>query len=98
MITKEVVYPSGETRILFWCSGCQCNHQIRSKSATDKNQDCWGFNGNFDKPTFTPSVLTEGGSRNIRCHIFVNDGVINYLNDCGHDLRGMVPMVDIPNI
>lgn len=39
-------------RVLFRCPGCQDNHQIRVGT--------WGFNGDLERPTFTPSVLVGG--------------------------------------
>jgi hypothetical protein len=39
----------------FWCPGCESMH------AVDVNPGGWGFNGNYDKPTFTPSVLVTSG-------------------------------------
>ncbi len=42
-------------RMAFWCPGCDEAHAIRIGS------DGWGFNGDFDKPTFTPSILVRRG-------------------------------------
>ena len=42
-------------RAAFWCPGCKEYHGIRIEGA-----GAWGFNGNYDAPTFTPSVLVEG--------------------------------------
>jgi hypothetical protein len=39
----------------FWCPGCKSMH------AVDVNPGGWTFNGDYDKPTFTPSVLVRGG-------------------------------------
>lgn len=36
----------------FWCPGCKHMHALTSG---------WQFNGNFDRPTFTPSVLVTSG-------------------------------------
>ncbi|TMK82954.1 MAG: ammonia monooxygenase [Actinobacteria bacterium] len=36
----------------FWCPGCQEMHAVNSG---------WAFNGNYERPTFTPSVLVTGG-------------------------------------
>lgn len=70
----------------------------------------WGFNGNAEKPTITPSVLTWGDPnpnadpehdptgkyRNgWRCHSFVTDGRIQFLTDCTHALAGQT--VDLPD-
>jgi hypothetical protein len=39
-------------QILFWCPGCDAPHAISVK--------LWVFDGNYDAPTFTPSVLVHG--------------------------------------
>ena len=36
----------------FWCPGCKEIHVVNSG---------WAFNGNYDKPTFSPSVLVTSG-------------------------------------
>ena len=70
--------------LLFWCKGCSSYHGIY----TDKNKPVyWEFNGDYDKPTFTPSVLVTN-PQGLRCHRFIRDGKIQYLNDCNHDLAG----------
>ncbi|RVD39051.1 ammonia monooxygenase [Mesorhizobium sp. M4A.F.Ca.ET.020.02.1.1] len=38
-------------RLMFWCPGCDEAHVIGPS---------WTFNGNFDRPTFQPSVLVTG--------------------------------------
>lgn len=43
----------------FNCPGCKYLHVLRIEPKD--NQPCWGFNGNYDKPTFTPSVLVTCG-------------------------------------
>ena len=61
--------------------------------------DVWTFNGDFEKPTFRASMLSQNPdySRTRRiCHSFLTDGVWNFLTDCTHDLAGQsVPMVPI---
>jgi hypothetical protein len=49
--------------------------------------DEWTFNGDFVSPTFSPSILVTGGE-NIRCHSFVEEGKIRFLDDCNHALAG----------
>ena len=39
--------------LAFRCPGCQFSHYVR---VTTGNRD-WGFNGDYDRPTFTPSIL-----------------------------------------
>jgi hypothetical protein len=85
-------------RVMFWCPGCDGPHMI-SVNAPDRPS--WGYNGNPERPTFTPSVLVtyngpdagqvdEDGDRAppAVCHSFVTDGRIQFLGDCTHSLTG----------
>lgn len=81
----------------FWCPGCQCAHQVWTKSEGYPHP-VWGFNGNIDKPTVTPSIKVEYpvGDQVKICHSFIRDGEIEYLSDCTHSLAGKtVGMLDI---
>ena len=70
----------------FYCPACKEYHTVNIKG--------WNFNGDYDKPTFSPSVLVTWGD-NRRCHSFIRDGEIQYLADCTHELVGQtVGMVD----
>lgn len=40
-------------RLCFWCPGCEEVHRVVLGT--------WTFNGDFDKPTFSPSVLVTCG-------------------------------------
>jgi hypothetical protein len=42
-------------RVAFICPGCQELHQVRVEGDRP-----WGFNGDFERPTFTPSILVQG--------------------------------------
>ena len=92
----SVLHKANERTVFFWCPGCDEAHQVIILG--DK---AWGFNNDYDKPTFTPSYLTwadpnpkaepehdpDGKYRNgFRCHSFINDGMIQYLDDCTHAL------------
>lgn len=58
----------------------------------------WTWNGSVDSPTVKPSILTRGGraDKEIRCHTFVNDGMVQFLGDCTHELAGQtVPLLDV---
>lgn len=91
-------------RVGFRCPGCRETHQIRVEG---EGRPRWDFNGDYDKPTFTPSILVtwsepsdvEGEfddtskDRKMICHSFVTDGRIRFLDDCTHDLKGQtVPL------
>lgn len=70
------------------------------RHGTRSGTGCWSWNGSVDAPTLRPSILTEGHRYlggdpldqnqwlKFRCHVWVNDGKVKYLDDCSHDLRG----------
>jgi hypothetical protein len=74
---------------VFDCPGCKCLHSIQVPP--------WTFNGDLEKPTVSPSILVNpnGDSSALRCHSFVKDGMIQFLGDCDHDLKGQT--VEIPD-
>ena len=76
---------------IFKCAGCKCLHVVNVNKNTPVH---WGFNGDVNKPTFTPSLLVNQSHPESRCHSFIRDGKIQYLNDCYHELKGQT--VDIP--
>lgn len=85
-------------RLIFWCPGCDGAHQVQ---VGDGSGPRWGFDGNYDRPTLTPSInVTYNGPDAGRdgappaiCHSFVRDGQIQFLNDCTHELAGQtVPL------
>jgi hypothetical protein len=39
----------------FWCPGCKTPHSVQT------SEGGWGFDGNVDLPTFTPSILVQTG-------------------------------------
>lgn len=54
----------------------------------------WTWNGNIEYPTLKPSVLVTRPDN--RCHSFINDGYVQFLDDCTHELKGMtVELLDI---
>lgn len=60
----------------FYCPGCECDHSIPVEEGT--NAKPWGYNGNVDAPTFTPSLLrkstklTELGERQYDSYLIDN--------------------------
>jgi hypothetical protein len=73
----------------FWCPGCETHHAPNHS---------WSFNGDYEKPTFSPSVLVTRRTADgvATCHLFVRDGMLVFLHDCTHGLAGKrVPMVPI---
>lgn len=45
--------------VMFMCPGCREAHTVR----VPPHPHAWGFNGDGDAPTFTPSVLVQGVRR-----------------------------------
>ena len=87
-LISKTLWRNGDL-IFWWCPGCECCHCI---NIVDDDRPAWDWNGNAEKPTFTPSVLSVGVKR---CHCFVKDGKIEFLSDCEHGLAGKT--VDIPD-
>lgn len=85
-------YEGSEIDLLqFFCPGCKTVHHVNSG---------WEFNGDFEKPTITPSIgvnlrddmrdLTEP-----KCHSYITRGKIKFLADSTHELAGQT--VDLPD-
>lgn len=51
---------------------------------------CWTWNGDTEKPTLKPSILTTTRTKReaFRCHSWINDGQAQFLSDCTHNLKG----------
>lgn len=77
--------------IAFTCPGCDCDHAIPVEKPNPANGAMWSFNGDLDRPTFSPSLHLVGF-----CHSFVTDGRIQFLSDCTHALAGQT--VDLPEV
>lgn len=83
-ILAEEALADGGKGLLFYCPGCKYYHSFTIERAI---QPVWTWNGNMEKPTFSPSLLVNGSTEQ-RCHSFVVNGQIQYLSDCWHELRG----------
>lgn len=46
----------GPGHVMFFCPGCRCGHLIHVKPDAPNG---WDFNGDFDAPTFFPSILAR---------------------------------------
>lgn len=56
----RIVKHGESSRVAFWCPGCKESHHIKVK-ADGLSGPIWGFNGDYDAPTFTPSILVRSG-------------------------------------
>lgn len=74
---------------IFECPGCGSLHLIYTEKRNQLGA-VWEFNGDLEKPTFSPSVRArwrEGG-RDIVCHFFIRAGRIEFCSDSTHALSG----------
>lgn len=77
----------------FWCPGCNEYHAYyTAHSELRKQGPCWQFDGDMQKPTFSPSLLntwTHGENNEPRrCHLFLKNGLLEFCGDCTHSLAG----------
>lgn len=77
---------------IVFCPGCETGHEFDAR---------WSYNGNAEAPTFQASMLVYGHKSTApfkdqpRCHSYVKDGKIQFLDDTEHALRGKT--VDLPD-
>ena len=82
--------------VSFRCPGCGWPHTISvGPDECFPSRPLWSWNGDDEKPTFSPSILVRGGELNGICHSFVRDGQIQFLPDCKHALAGKT--VELPD-
>lgn len=73
---------------MFLCPACEVYHSFNSS---------WKFDGDFENPTVMPSLLVTGGAdANYRCHSFITEGKIKFLDDCSHSMKNQ--LVDLPEL
>lgn len=85
---EDITDQSGKiSGVMIYCPGCKTHHVF---------DDRWTFNGDYEKPTFSPSMLVNKSFPDSRCHSFVRDGKIEFLSDCAHELKSQT--VELPEI
>jgi hypothetical protein len=89
----------GETECWhFECPGCGIGHAPYTKNRP--GAPTWTFNGDIEKPTFSPSLLVRwqfsNGKPTKVCHSFIRHGKIEFLSDCTHALAGQT--IELPEI
>lgn len=52
-------YQDGRVMLQFWCQGCGETHSIWAEGGEPGR--AWSWNGDVDRPVFSPSVLTRSG-------------------------------------
>lgn len=92
---RDVVRNGKVTKDLFFrCPGCPGAgyHLLHVNNTEDKPS--WDWNGSFDKPTLSPSILSRYNDE--VCHSFLVDGVFEFLSDSTHKFAGM--KVEMPHL
>ena len=69
------------------CPGCNWIHAM--------SPSIHKFNNDFENPTFSPSLLSDNIPGK-RCHSFIENGKIRFLDDCDHSLKGQI--VNLPEV
>lgn len=54
MKVAPIQQPS-DFQFMIFCPGCKCGHGLR----VGQKEGSWEFNGDMEKPTFSPSLLVE---------------------------------------
>lgn len=90
----RVIDGRDRTLYCFNCPGCRREHPFTVRQ--DGGHPGWAFDGNLERPTFTPSLRVLDGSGGTECHLFVTAGKIMFCGDSPHHLAGQtVDMIDI---
>ncbi len=90
VLKKETDHRPGVPDYYFMCPGCKCDHGVWVENRNGLTHAIWSFNGDVDKPTFSPSLLIRWniGIVNYVCHGFIRNGMIEFLGDCTHEFAG----------
>lgn len=56
-MARDILRRAEGGRVAFWCPACREEHPLRVEGDGPPK---WGFNGDYERPTFTPSVLVTG--------------------------------------
>lgn len=85
--TSEMEGKPGHTAC-FKCPGCKRTHCIPVVSGPAPSGKVWGWNGDTDRTTFTPSIKTwwTDHKGDHVCHSHVIEGYIQFCGDSTHEL------------
>ena len=101
----------GDNRYRFLCPACWHTHTFRSNGPEPEQEAyTWGFDGNYERPTITPSVKVtlgppdcpaswmgaDGQMYYLCCHSVITGGLIYFAGDSTHPMAGQT--VELPEI
>jgi hypothetical protein len=80
--------------LLHYCPACRHAHGFWIDKPNPATKARWTWDGNILLPTFSPSmnIIARDPAGEIpteTCHYFLLAGVLDYLSDCTHGLRGI---------
>lgn len=90
MASKLSPVNESKTTFTFECPGCGSHHHLWT--------DRWKFDGNFEAPTVTPSLLVSWNWKEEKhvCHFIITKGEMFFCSDCTHPNAGKtLPMLDV---
>jgi hypothetical protein len=91
---RRATWPGG-TKLHHWCPACEEVHGY----IIEGGPPSWTFDGNYEKPTFLPSmriyITRRDGTEQTLCHYFIKAGRIEFCGDNPHALNGQT--VDLPD-
>jgi hypothetical protein len=91
-----------------WCPGCQQMHRLPDSWAFNGDVNCPTFSPSFKHEgkqrvfvngQWTGAWIRDAGGtpKSFVCHYILTDGILNYCNDCTHELAGQsVPLPELP--
>lgn len=87
--------PACKGEVMIWGDGQE--HPVVPFHEVKVGPTGWGFNGDLDNPTLTPSVRVRYGDHQpYTCHFFLTSGRIDYCADSTHKMAGQtVEMVSL---
>lgn len=91
---RTLVMNGGGKGLAFYCPGCKLHHHVTIEAGEGYSGPVWRWNGDMDKPTFSPSLGVNMGTEG-QCHLFVRDGKIEYLMDSRHEFSGQT--IELPS-
>lgn len=92
MAKLDVINEDFGTIYAFHCPACGYGHPFHVRE--DGKRPSWQFNGDMQRPTFTPSLRVNGYGQYPDCHLNLTDGKLQYHADSTHALAGQT--IDLP--
>ena len=86
-----------------FCPACDMTHGFRVNlgDSVMVHENPWDFNGDYDRPTFSPSMFANrdfwATPHHPSCHSYLENGIWRYLPDCSHQYAGQELALPYPD-